>query len=311
MGENRVGILPEDLAKLEGIEGIYIEEGYAKGIGIKDEDYKVLGANLVKREEIYKQDILVDVKLSDADYIDQLDEGKILFGWAHAAQSIDFTTSVLNGKHTVYAWEDMNQQGRYIFYRNREIAGEAAIMHAYTYYGSMPYDTKVAIIGNGQTARGAMRVLYGLGVKQLDVFTRRQEELFRELMYDYDVIVNCVLWDISRTDRLIYKEDLKKMKSGSMIIDISCDPELEIETSRPTTIEDPVYMVDGVLHYAVDNTPALYSRTVSKVLSENLVNYYNDIRKDGKEDVLKDALIIDQGEIIDASIRDFREKRGL
>ena len=66
------------------------------------------------------------------------------------------------------------------------------------------------------------------------------------------------MWDTTRTDRIIYKEDLKKMKPGTLIIDVSCDPHLEIETSHPTTIDDPVYVVDGVIHYAVDNTPAMY-----------------------------------------------------
>ena len=99
----------------------------------------------------------------------------------------------------------------------------------------MPYDAKIAIIGNGQVAKGVMRILHGLGAKQLDVYDYFREDLFRKVMFDYDIIVNCVFWDTSRADRLIYREDLKKFRKGTLIVDISCDPELEIETSHPTT----------------------------------------------------------------------------
>ena len=102
-----------------------------------------------------------------------------------------------------------------------------------------------------------MRVLHGLGAT-VDVYGRKLEKLFREKMPEYDVIINCVLWDISRTDHLIYKEDLKRLKPHTMIIDVSCDPHLGIETSHPTTISDPIYTEDGVIHYAVDNTPAMF-----------------------------------------------------
>ena len=66
------------------------------------------------------------------------------------------------------------------------------------------------------------------------------------------------MWDTSREDRLIYKNDLKRLKPGSIIIDISCDPYLEIETSHPTTIDDPVYEVEGIKHYSVDNLSLIH-----------------------------------------------------
>ena len=134
---------------------------------------------------------------------------KCFFGWVHAVQGIDFTSEILNGDHTVIAWEEIFEDGRYIFYRNREIAGEAAILHAFRHCGKMPYDCKIAILGNRQTAKGALRILHGLGA-QVDVYGRKYEQLFKKKMFDYDVLVNCVMWDTSRKDRIIYKEDLKK-----------------------------------------------------------------------------------------------------
>lgn len=312
-GERRRALLPEQIKQITYPERLYFEKGYGETVGVEDKEYEALGCHCVSRNEALQCDIIADVKLGDADYLLDIEDGKILFGWAHAVQGIDFTSAVLKKNHTVIAWEEIFEDGRYIFYRNREVAGEAAIMHAFMYSGKMPYDAKVAILGNGQTAKGALRILHGLGAT-VDVYSRKMENLFKQKMFEYDVLVNCIMWDTSRDDRIIYREDLKKMKKGTLIIDVSCDPYLEIETSHPTTIENPVYTVDGVVHYAVDNTPAMYPITVTKVLSEGIVNYMNYILESdyaSYPDNLKKAVVILEGKIKDARISEFRKKRGL
>ena len=275
-----------------------------------DQEYIDAGAHIVPREEALKCDIITDVKLGDADYLDELGDGKLLFGWAHAAQGTAFTDKCLEKSFTVIAWEEIFEKGRYIFYRNREVAGEAAVLQAFTHYGKMPYECRVAIIGNGQTAKGAMRILHGLGAT-IDVYGRKLEKLFREKMTEYDVIVNCVMWDISRKDHLICREDLKKLKPHAMIVDVSCDPHLGIETSHPTTISDPVYTVDGVIHYAVDNTPAMFPLTITKVLSEGNARIFDDVIEGNLTPALDEAMVIENGHIRSKSIWDFRENRGL
>lgn len=310
-GEKRRAVLPEDIKKVNHPELLFFEKGYAQSLNIDDSEYINAGANIVSREEALDKDIIVDVKLGDADYIQDLNPGKILFGWAHAVQSIDFTTEVIKGKHTLYAWEDLYEDGRYIFYKNREIAGEAAILHAIPMMGFMPYEAKFAILGNGQTAKGVQRILYGLGAKQVDVFGRRLEKLFRKEMFNYDVIVNCILWDTNRKDRIIYKEDLKNFKKGTFIVDVSSDVELEIETSHPTSIDDPIYEVDGVIHYSVNNTPALFSMTVTKVLSERISELLNPLIEDKYNEMLEKAKEIANGEIILEDIKKYREARGI
>ena len=308
--ERRRALLPEHMGEIKNLDSLYFEQGYGLSVGIQDEEYTRIGCHVVSRDEILSCDVITDVKLGDADYLSSISDGKILFGWAHAVQNVDFTTQMLKAKHTVIAWEEIFEDGRYIFHRNREVAGEAAIMHAFRFSGKMPYDTKVAILGNGQTTKGALRILHGLGAK-VDVYGRKLESLFKKKMYDYDVLVNCVMWDTSRTDRIIYKDDLKKMKPGTLIIDVSCDPHLEIETSHPTTIDNPVYEVDGVIHYAVDNTPAMYPITVTKVLSEGVSKYIDClIEKDFNEypENLKNASVIKNGCIMDERIRAFRER---
>ena len=114
-----------------------------------------------------------------------------------------------------------------------------------------------------------------------------------------------------RTDRLIYREDLKRLKKGTLIIDISCDPHLEIETSHPTTIDDPVYEVDGVIHYAVDNTPAMYPITVTANLSKAFSVYVDSIAEGKYPESIREATVIDKGHIIDQNITAFRQARGV
>lgn len=310
-GEKRRALLPEDIAaRIKNANYLFVEHGYGNAIGIEDKEYQEVGCHIVTRKQALACDIICDVKLGDADYINDLSEGKIMFGWAHAVQNIDFTSNMLQKKHTVIAWEEMYEDGRYVFYRNREIAGEAAVMQAFQYCGKMPYDTTVAILGNGQTAKGALRVLNGLGAK-VDVYARKHEALFKKKMYDYDVLINCIMWDTSRKDRIIYRKDLLKMKKGAMIIDVSCDPHLEIETSHPTTINNPVYEVDGIIHYAVDNTPAMYSKTVTKVLSDGISRVTDEILTEDYSKMIKNAIVISKGHITCDDIKTFRKDRGI
>jgi len=307
--EKRRAILPEDVKRLNNPDMLFFETGYGDSVGHSDQEYLDAGANVVSREKAFQCDIITDVKLGDADYLDQLENGKTLFGWAHAAQGITFTDVCLEKSFTVIAWEEIFEQGRYLFYRNREVAGEAAILQAFPYYGKMPYECRVAIIGNGQTAKGAMRILHGLGA-EVDVYGRKLETLFREKMIDYDVIVNCVMWDITRKDHLISRDDLKRLKPHTMIVDVSCDAGLGIETSRPTTIDNPVYMEEGVLHYAVDNTPAMFPLTVTKVLSEGNVRIFDPVIESRLTPALENAVVIEDGHIRDRKVWDFREARG-
>lgn len=308
--EARRALLPVDLEKVQHVHQLYFETGYGKSIGCTDDEYAQAGANIVTRAEALACDMIVDVKLGDADYLNELESDKILIGWAHAAQQIDFTNAVVRDHHTVVAWEEMFEDGRYIFYRNREIAGEAGVLQAYQYVGKMPYETKVAVLGSGQTAKGAMRILHGLGA-DVDVYSARLENLFKKNMYDYDVIVNCVLWDTNRTDRIIYKKDLASFKPGTMIVDVSCNHGLEIETTVPKPIDDPVYTVDEVIHYTVDNTPAMFPHSVTSVLSKGYAKYVDKLLEGEHDVVLKDATIIESGHVFDEDVRKFREARGL
>ena len=305
--ERRRALLPPDAARIQHCSQLVIESGYGEAHGYSDADYRGFGASVADRKTVLNCEVLVDVKLGDAEYVRGLSPGKTLVGWAHVEQKPAFTDAAVAGGHTVVAWEDLYEKGRYVFYRNRELAGETAILQAFTCYGRMPYDCRVAIIGNGMTAHGAHRILSGLGAR-VDLFTRKLEPLFKERMGDYDVLVNCVLWDTRRTDRLICREDLRRLKRGAMIIDVSCDPNLEIETSHPTTIDDPVYTVDGILHYAVDNAPAMAYRTVSEIISRTFSPYVDCLVTGAHSAALEAAVAIRKGAVTNPAILAFRNR---
>src|SRR5690606_10235471 len=114
------------------------------------------------------------------------------------------------------AWEEMFTQGRHVFWKNNELAGMASVYHAFLLYGKLPCETKVAILGRGNVAMGAYRILTTLGA-DITIYNKSTEKLFRKEIGKYDVLVNGILWDPNRKDHIIYREDLKRMKEGSMI----------------------------------------------------------------------------------------------
>lgn len=232
--EYRRAIVPVHLKNIEHPELLYFEKGYGEVLGIEDSEYEAYGSHIASHDEVLLKDIICDPKIGDADYLEELDH-QTIFGWIHATQNRDITDKLLASGLTAFAWEKMFQKGRHVFWRNNELAGEAAVMHAFQCYARMPYETKVAVIGRGNTARGAIKVLNMLGadVRQYD---RRTEELLRDELGQYDVVVNCVLWDVMRKDHIIYRDDLKRMKRNSMIIDVSCDRNGGIETSIGVSI---------------------------------------------------------------------------
>ena len=303
--EYRRALIPKDLKKIKNISQLYFENGYGNILGYCDEDYLIEGARVADRETVLKCDIICDPKIGDAEYLSSL-HNQTIFGWIHAVQNRDIADKLLDGKLTCYAWEDMFEKGRHVFFRNNEMAGEAAVMHAFQCWGKMPYTANVAILGRGNVANGALKLLTMLNAN-VTQYNRHMEKLFREELPQYDVIVNAILWDTSRTDHIIYKEDLKRIKKGALIIDISCDRNGGIETSIPTTINNPTYTIDDVMHYVVDHTPSLFYKTASEEISKACAPYIDSLLTSGN-DVLKDALCIDNGFICDQRIINFQHR---
>ena len=305
--EHRRAIVPEHIRLMKNPEQLFFEKGYGEALGISDSEYISLGCTMCELDRVLEQDIICDPKIGDAEYLHTLQQGKTIFGWVHATQNREITDALINRHITAYAWEKMYRGGRHIFWRNNELAGEAAILHAYQCYGKMPYETKVAVIGRGNTARGVIKILNMLGADVMQ-YDRKNERLLLEEIGEYDVIVNCVLWDVMRSDHIISRTDLKRMKQGSMIIDVSCDRNGGIETCIPTTIENPVYYCENILHYAVDHTPALFYKTFSHDNSGTIYPYIEQLITADIDDVLKNAMITDMGRIVDVEILHYQKR---
>lgn len=303
--EKRRAVIPEDLRLLSHPELVFIESGFGDVLGISDEDFRDAGCQICSHKQAIEQDIVCDPKIGDADYLECMQQGQIVFGWVHATQNRDITDRLLHSRLSAYAWEKMFEKGRHVFWFNNELAGEAAVINAFQCYGQLPDGLRVAVIGNGNTAHGACRVLNRLGAHVVQ-FNRRQEELLRDELENFQVVVNCVLWDVTRHDHIIYRKDLARMQKNAMIIDVSCDRHGGIETSEPTTIEKPTYYADGILHYAVDHTPSFFYRTFSYSNSRVIRPYLEELMSNRCGKTLQDALIIREGVIIDQEINLFQ-----
>ncbi len=308
--EKRRALIPNDILKVKNKKYLFFEKGYGDVLGYSDSDYIKAGSNIGSRQEVLLKDVICEPKIGDATYLDEILDSKTIFGWVHAVQNKEVTKQIIKKKFSTLAWEAMNKNGRNLFWKNSELAGKAAILHAFPIYGRLPNECKVALIGRGNVSCGAYNILSALGA-DITVFKRKNQKYLKNDLHQFDVIVNGILWDPFREDHLIYKNDLKLMKKNSLIIDVSCDEKGAIETSRPTEITNPVYFVDGVMHYVVDHTPSLFPLAASKSISNVLKRYIDDIVEDKikENSVLKNALIIDRGIVKDKDITNYQKTK--
>lgn len=299
--ENRIAILPKDMTNIKHCNRLYFETGYGLDFKVEDFEYGRLGCHIVSREEALKQDIICDAKIGEASYLDDIDDHKILFGWIHAGSSKALTDTLIEKKHTCYAWEDLYENERHLFWRNNQIAGAGGVMNAMQYTGFFPYGLHAGIIGRGDTAAGAFYMLTSLG-SDVRQYSRKQEELFIKELPQLDIIVMAVRWDTSRKDYLISSANRRRMKKNAVIIDISDDVDGAIENSKSTSIQDPIYYLDDIMVYSVCNVPSIYYKSATMGLS-SVVNSFVDKLIEGSSDaVLNNSSIIKDGEILDERI---------
>lgn len=306
--EKRRALIPNGLVNVRNISYLYFEKGYGEILGYSDEDYYKMGVNIVNRERIFKQDIICNIHAPEPIEQTLFYKGKIFFGFIDAVQGRKITDFFLDMKMTAISWGKMVDNGRPVLWRNNEIAGEAGVFHAFSYYGRLPYECSVAVIGKGNAGSAAIKLLEKMGA-DVTIYDRETVLSLRNELGKYDIIVNTVLWDVFRKDRLIYRRDLKEMKKGAMIIDISSNKKLEIETSHPTTIDNPVYSVDGILHYVVDHTPTIFWKTATESISKEIIKYIDDLVEENENKVLKNATIIQDGKILDEKIIKFQKRQ--
>lgn len=283
--EGRVALLPEHVRDLtDGGEAVLVEAGAGRLSGAADADYAAAGARVLEDAAAVwaGADFIVKVKeILPAEY-GFLRPDHLILTNLHTAANREETDRLLEAGLTAIAAEDTHRFGS----PNCALAGEigafegirlclaphgGAGRHFFGHFGSKPI--RALVIGLGNVGRGALRTLLGLGCEVVGFdlvwgarYRAEQDHptpLFRtaeiETLPDHlaaaDLIVNCVLWPKHRDDHLITRDMLRGLRPGAVICDIACDEAGAVETSRPTRWAEPVYEVEGVRHFCVDNIP--------------------------------------------------------
>jgi alanine dehydrogenase len=306
--EQRVALLPSAANQLvRRGHSLLVEKNAGIGSGYPDEEYVKAGAEIVEqaKEVFARADMIVKVKEPREAEFPLLRKGQILFTYLHLAASKSLTEALLKSGVTAVAYETIQVDHRLpLLEPMSEIAGRmSVVMGAYflakynggsgVLLGGVPgvLPGSVVVVGGGTSGVNAMRMAKGLGadVTILDIDVERlrfldlaianlrtlysSEANLMELMPDCDLLIGAVLLPGAKAPKLITRAMLRKMKRGSVLVDISIDQGGCAETSRPTTHLDPVYVEESVTHYCVANMPAAYARTATQALTNVTYRY--------------------------------------
>ncbi|MBC58272.1 MAG: alanine dehydrogenase [Confluentimicrobium sp.] len=301
--EFRVGMTPN--AAREAVahgHRVLMETAAGNGAGFTDADYTAAGAEIVAtaQELFARAELIVKVKEPQPEERTRLREGQVLFTYLHLAPDPDQTRDLLESGVTAIAYETVTdaQGGLPLLAPMSEVAGRLAPqVGAWTLQkanggrgvllGGVPGvgPARVLVIGGGVVGTHAARVAAGMGadvtvldrslprLRYLDdvfggLFGTRYSSAgaMAELLAEADLVVGAVLIPGAAAPRLVSRAQLSTMKPGAAIVDVAIDQGGCFETSRPTTHEDPIYAVDGVMHYCVANMPGAVARTATIAL---------------------------------------------
>ncbi|GIT90943.1 alanine dehydrogenase [Jannaschia pagri] len=316
--EFRVGMTPS--AAMEAIghgHQVVIERGAGAGSGFEDAEYEAVGARLVDTaaEVFATADMIVKVKEPQAVERAMLRDGQILFTYLHLAPDPDQTHDLLASGATCIAYETVTDPrgGLPLLAPMSEVAGRLAPqVGAYTLQkanggrgvllGGVPGvgPAEVVVIGGGVVGTHAARIAAGMGanVTVLDRSLTRLRYLddafgsvFRtryasagntaEMVVQADMVIGAVLIPGAAAPKLVKREQLQYMKPGAAIVDVAIDQGGCFETSRATTHQDPIYDVDGIMHYCVANMPGAVARTSTIALGNATLPFMLDIADKG------------------------------
>src|SRR5881275_466558 len=306
--EQRVALLPSAASQLtRRSHTVLVQKSAGVGSGFADEDYVAVGAKIIDTaEELFrKAEMIVKVKEPLKAEYGLLRKGQILFTYLHLAASKPLTEALLKSGVTGVAYETIQINNRLpLLEPMSEIAGRMSVVMGANFLakynggsgvllGGVPgvLPGQVVVVGGGTSGVNAARMATGLGADMtiLDVDLERlryldlamgntntlysSEANLHELVADCDLLIGAVLLPGAKAPKLITRAMLRKMKPGSVMVDISIDQGGCAETSRPTTHLDPVYVEEGVTHYCVANMPAAYARTATQALANVTYRY--------------------------------------
>jgi alanine dehydrogenase len=323
--EFRVGMTPS--AALEAVNNghsVIIQKGAGRGAGFEDADYEAAGAAIIDTaEEIFASaDMIVKVKEPQAGERKMLREGQLLFTYLHLAPDPEQTKDLLASGCTAIAYETVTDRagGLPLLAPMSEVAGKLAPqVGAWTLQkanggrgvlmGGVPGvgPARVVVIGGGVVGTHAARVAAGMGadVTVLDRSLPRMRYLddafsglFKtsyasaqntiELSREADLIVGAVLVPGAEAPKLLSRAQLSELKPGAALVDVAIDQGGCFETSKATTHQDPIYDVDGIMHYCVANMPGAVARTSTIALGNATMPFMLNLANKGWREACAD-----------------------
>lgn len=316
--EYRVGVTPDGVRALRhaGHE-VLVEPTAGAGSGFSDDQYRQAGAKIVSSKEALFREaaLIVKVKEPQRSETHLFRPGQVLFTYLHLASSAELTKALLEAGLTAIAYETIQAKDGTLpmLKPMSEIAGRMSVQVGAHYLevtqggrglllGGVPgvEPAKVVVLGAGTVGSAATRIAVGMGaqvtvinldieqLRHLDnlyqgrIVTRASTQAaIEESVVTADLLIGAVLVPGARAPKLVSRALVGKMKPGSVIVDVAVDQGGCIETSRPTTHSDPVYLVEGVLHYCVANMPGIVPRTSTQALTNATLPYLLTLASSG------------------------------
>ena len=316
--EFRVGMVPGSVREFVAAgHQVVVETNAGAGIGISDADYIAAGAKIGNSaaEVFAKADMIIKVKEPQAEECRMLRPDQLLFTYLHLAADLDQAKALQKSGAVAIAYETVTDaHGRLpLLAPMSEVAGRMSIqVGAYSLQkanggsgvllGGVPGVPagKVVIVGGGVAGTNALRMAVGLEAhvtifdKSIDRLRQLDSEFggrinvvyatasaIQEAAAEADVVVGAVLVPGAAAPRVLRRDDLKTMRPGAVLVDISIDQGGCFETSRPTTHDDPTYVVDGIVHYCVTNMPGAVPRTSAFALNNAVLPYALELANKG------------------------------
>ncbi len=345
--EDRVSLTPAGVLDVvnNGHE-VFVQVGAGVGSGFSDSDYFQAGATLLSSiEEVYAiADMIVKVKEPiEAEY-NLIREDQIVFTYFHFASSLELTRAMIDSKAVCLAYETvaLPDNSLPLLIPMSEVAGRMAAQEGAKYLerpqhgkgillGGVPgvRPANVLIIGGGVVGYQAGRMAAGLGaavtildknlsrlrylsdIMPANVVTQYSSEYaIRDLIKRADLIIGAVLIPGAKAATVITRDMLRDMKPGTVLVDVSVDQGGCFETTKPTTHENPIYLVDGIVHYCVANIPGAVPMTSTQALTNATLPYVIKLANMGWEKAcdtyedLRMGLNIIKGEIVCQAVAD-------
>jgi alanine dehydrogenase len=292
---------------------VIVEQGAGAGVGFPDSDYTEAGAQIVADHKAVfgEADLIVKVKEPQPSEYPLLRQGQMLFTYLHLAASRSLTEALMKSGVTALAYETVEVNKRLpLLEPMSEIAGRMSVLVGGYFLakhcggsgvllGGVPgvLPGRVVVLGGGASGINAARMATGLGcdvtilevdlerMRFLDITLHSAHTLYSneahlmELLPNVDVLIGAVLVPGAKAPKLIRREMLRRMRPGSVLVDIAIDQGGCAETSHPTTHDDPVFVEEGISHYCVANMPAAFARTATQALT-NVTHRYIELLAD-------------------------------